>query len=620
MPSVDELLNEAEITEATLTEINDVIEIDADTRTMIIPDTERIFGVMSDEKGERKYFRCKRFVGNGIDLSKLDLRVIYQNASGLESGKDKYIVTDLKTDGEDYVTFSWELSRKVTAYNGIISFIVCAIKTGTDGIITNEWNTTLANGVVLDGLEVSGTQEQEKEAHDYSKQLEAELLRVANEQKAEIEANGKKTLESIPKDYTVLEGNVDKLKEDLANLKIKKINVADYGIKDNGEDVADAVLNLIERFKWKNVNLYFPSGTYKFSKPIRFYGRVNVIGEPFAFTATERSRTVFDFSLIDSQESETYCVTCDYFTLFKNITLYSDAYVFTENRNAFLSDRDVMPFVGTVNKQNISGINFDDYGHAENLYMFGFSKTGINMHDYGIAKDITFRSTNEPMIIGTDNIIDNIRFDKCGTCISSMGGENIVTKLRADSIIEKCITVIGGQNQIKDCVFDWVYKNALDIRGNGNVIDISSGRCGIKLYDVNPVTTKLSFSGDNGTNFAVVRLTNSGTYAPKGNKIRISGYKSDVSDDNRGRWLYTPFITIVTDDVSPIQENYFDLSVSDIDLSVESLNAEVYRRFINFFYTTKQFSAMCLLNMIPVKIKNANSDNYATSFKQASYE
>lgn len=151
MPSVDELLNSAEVTEATLTETNDVIEIDADTRTMIIPDTERIFGVMSDEKGERKYFRCKRFVGNGIDLSKLDLRVIYQNASGLESGRDKYIVTDLATDGEDYVTFSWELSRKVTAYKGIISFIVCAIKTGTDGIITNEWNTTLANGIVFEG-------------------------------------------------------------------------------------------------------------------------------------------------------------------------------------------------------------------------------------------------------------------------------------------------------------------------------------------------------------------------------------------------------------------------------------------------------------------------------------
>lgn len=242
MPSVDELLNAAQITQATLTETNDVIEIDADTRTMIIPDTERIFGVMSDEKCERKYFRCKRFVGNGIDLSKLDLRVIYQNASGLESGKDKYIVTDLETDGEDYVTFSWELSRKVTAYKGIISFIVCAIKTVTDGTITNEWNTTLANGVVLDGLEVSGTQEQEKEAHDYYKQLEAELLRVANEQKAEIEANGKKTLESIPEDYTVLERNVDELKEDItatSNELYKKeereisVDSSDYNLLEN---------------------------------------------------------------------------------------------------------------------------------------------------------------------------------------------------------------------------------------------------------------------------------------------------------------------------------------------------------------------------------------------------
>lgn len=202
VPSVDELLNVAEVVAKGLTETNDVIEIDADTRTMIIPDTERIFGVMSDEKGERKYFRCKRFVGNGIDLSKLDLRVIYQNASGLESGRDKYIVTDLATDGEDYITFSWELSRKVTAYKGIISFIVCAIKTNSDGTITNEWNTTIADGIVLEGLEANGTQEQEKEAYDYYKQLEAELLRVANEQKAAIETKAQEVIKTIPNDYT----------------------------------------------------------------------------------------------------------------------------------------------------------------------------------------------------------------------------------------------------------------------------------------------------------------------------------------------------------------------------------------------------------------------------------
>lgn len=224
MPSVDELLNAAEITEATLTETNDKIDIDADTRTMIIPDTERIFGVMSDEKGERKYFRCKRFVGNGIDLSKLSLRIVFQNASGLDTGKDKYIVTDLATEGEDYVTFSWELSRKVTAYKGIISFIVCAIKTNTDGTITNEWNTTIANGFVLEGLEVNGTQEQEEIAKDYYNQLEAELLKVANEQKTEIEKKAQEVIKTIPSDYTQMQKDVNNLKEDKVN-KTEFVNI-----------------------------------------------------------------------------------------------------------------------------------------------------------------------------------------------------------------------------------------------------------------------------------------------------------------------------------------------------------------------------------------------------------
>lgn len=214
MPSVDELF---EVAEAAVneTETNDIIEINADTRTMMIPETERVFGVMSDEKGERKYFRCKRFVGNGIDLSKLSLRVIFQNASGLDTGKDKYIVTDLATEGEDYVTFSWELSRKVTAYKGIISFIVCAIKTNTDGTITNEWNTTIANGLVLDGLEVNGTQEQEEVAKDYYNQLEAELLKVASEQKVELEKKAQEVIKTIPNDYTQMQKDVSSLKEDI---------------------------------------------------------------------------------------------------------------------------------------------------------------------------------------------------------------------------------------------------------------------------------------------------------------------------------------------------------------------------------------------------------------------
>lgn len=136
----------------------------------------------------------------------------------MDTGRDKYIVTDLATDGEDYVTFSWELSRKVTAYKGIISFIVCAIKTKSDGTITNEWNTTLANGIVLEGLEADGTQEQEEVARDYYNQLEAELLKVANEQKTELEKKAQEVIKTIPSDYTQMQKDVNKLNEDLGEI------------------------------------------------------------------------------------------------------------------------------------------------------------------------------------------------------------------------------------------------------------------------------------------------------------------------------------------------------------------------------------------------------------------
>lgn len=291
MPSVDELLNAEEVAVTGTTETNDVIEIDADTRTMIIPSTERIFGVMSDEKGERKYFRCKRFVGNGIDLSKLDLRVIYQNASGLDTGRDKYIVTDLKTDGEDYVTFSWELSRKVTAYKGIISFIVCAIKIGTDGIITNEWNTTLANGVVLDGLEVSGTQEQEKEAYDYYKQLEAELEKKAQE-----------VIGTIPSDYTQTLKDVSNLKGEVTD---GRTDVDGEVHKNIGDAMRGQARKLKEEIEDKTKNLKHWN-LVDISKVKEGYGYTNSIGYPPTLVKNDGFNAIDD--VIPCEAGETYTV------------------------------------------------------------------------------------------------------------------------------------------------------------------------------------------------------------------------------------------------------------------------------------------------------------------------
>lgn len=138
-----------EALEASVVEpVNDIFEIDPETRTITVPETEKIFGVSHDGNTERKHFRCPKVVGDNIDLSTMHLYVNYQNANGQ---KYPYLVEDIRTDG-DCITFSWLIGPDVVAYKGQIKFIVCAKK--GDGTIP-EWNTTIAEGTVLEGLEAT---------------------------------------------------------------------------------------------------------------------------------------------------------------------------------------------------------------------------------------------------------------------------------------------------------------------------------------------------------------------------------------------------------------------------------------------------------------------------------
>ena len=116
------------------------------------------------------------------------------------------------------MTFSWQLSRKVTLYKGTIYFVVCAKKSSSDGNVTNEWNTTLASGRVLEGLEPSFSQSQQAEATDYLIQLEMMLSNFADAKKEEIESKKQEVISSIPEDYGTLSTDVDRLKEDIGDL------------------------------------------------------------------------------------------------------------------------------------------------------------------------------------------------------------------------------------------------------------------------------------------------------------------------------------------------------------------------------------------------------------------
>lgn len=128
--------------------VNDIFEIDPETRVITVPTSEKIFGVSHDGNTERKHFRCSKIVGDNIDLSTMHLYINYQNANGQ---KYPYLVEDVQTDG-DYITFSWLIGPDVVEYKGQIKFVVCTKK--SDGT-KSEWNTTLAEGTVLEGLEAA---------------------------------------------------------------------------------------------------------------------------------------------------------------------------------------------------------------------------------------------------------------------------------------------------------------------------------------------------------------------------------------------------------------------------------------------------------------------------------
>lgn len=76
----------------------------------------------------------------------MHLYINYQNANGQ---KYPYLIEDVQTDG-DYITFSRLIGPDVAAYKGQVKFILCAKKDAN-----LEWNTTLAEGTVLEGLEAT---------------------------------------------------------------------------------------------------------------------------------------------------------------------------------------------------------------------------------------------------------------------------------------------------------------------------------------------------------------------------------------------------------------------------------------------------------------------------------
>lgn len=217
--------------------------IDADTRSIYIPESEKFFGVESDQNVERKKFKCPKIVGDNIDLSTLHLYINYQNGNG---NKDSYMIQDMAVSG-DYITFSWVLSRNVAAYKGTVRFIFCAKKADSSGNLVNEWNTTVAEGEVIEGLEATTTVADNNP--DIIEQM-LKLLKNVSDEPVFTEARTRENVTNGDK-VPVLWGKVKKWFADLGTAAFCKVvnnltTAVDGGVLDarQGKELNDALAKL----------------------------------------------------------------------------------------------------------------------------------------------------------------------------------------------------------------------------------------------------------------------------------------------------------------------------------------------------------------------------------------
>lgn len=129
---------------------DEVITIDNDLRTIIIPASITLLGVESDENVRTLHFQMPKEY-KGLDLSEFAIRINYMNANNVG---DTYAVDDSEISGENIV-FTWTVGRVACMYKGNTKFIICLKKKDTSGNVLKEFNTSLASLPVLEGLETT---------------------------------------------------------------------------------------------------------------------------------------------------------------------------------------------------------------------------------------------------------------------------------------------------------------------------------------------------------------------------------------------------------------------------------------------------------------------------------
>lgn len=208
---------------------DDAIHVNIDTREVTVPQSQQLFGVESDDGVEIKHIVIDgRYADGNRDLSQLAWRVVYRNANRETS----YYLIPSVVANENSIEMDWLIKRSVVAYKGTVDFILCAFATASSGEVTPEWNSTLGQGIVLEGLETSAIDIGKESVDELAKILyetikardaaaiSATAAAESNEHATATAENIKDSLDQIAENTAA----VSKLKEDTAALKDGKIS------------------------------------------------------------------------------------------------------------------------------------------------------------------------------------------------------------------------------------------------------------------------------------------------------------------------------------------------------------------------------------------------------------
>ena len=186
--TIDELFAKAQSRAAE----NVQFVIDENLRIITVPESAAVFGVETDKDVNTASFTINRFYSE-VDLSEFSIRVSFANAN---NEMDFFDATDITVE-DSTVSFNWLMGASAFKYKGNIQFAVNFFKADSAGTIQQAYNTTIATGQCLSGLNVNTADLPDTDYSELILHIQQQIQQTGQEQVQAVQKAGAQQLSHI---------------------------------------------------------------------------------------------------------------------------------------------------------------------------------------------------------------------------------------------------------------------------------------------------------------------------------------------------------------------------------------------------------------------------------------